>query len=147
MCGGGWIAYQRALMWRARETRRCGRGATGSGLSDGRVLFMRKRGWAEIVPVWKDRRAPYRIWRTELHRDCEQAHRQAEDHKFFGREFTTVVAYSDASYKKQRRSYEKRKSSNRFRYLPRDPSPHRADEKYMVVSTSYWTDTLNVNNS
>ncbi len=31
-------------------------------------------------------------------------------YKFFGLEFATVVAYSDASYKKQMRSYEKRKS-------------------------------------
>ena len=31
-------------------------------------------------------------------------------YKFFGREFTTVVAYSDASHKKQMGSYEKRKS-------------------------------------
>ena len=29
---------------------------------------------------------------------------------FFGKEFTTVVAYSDASYKKQMESYEKRTS-------------------------------------
>ena len=31
-------------------------------------------------------------------------------YEFFGREFTTVVAYSDASHKKQMGSYEKRKS-------------------------------------
>ena len=31
-------------------------------------------------------------------------------HKLFGQEFTTVVLYNEASYKKQRKSYEKRKA-------------------------------------
>gem|GEM_PF-2291270 len=31
-------------------------------------------------------------------------------HEFFGKEFTTVILYSDASYRKQMESYEKRKA-------------------------------------
>ena len=52
-------------------------------------------------------------------------------YKFFGREFTTVVAYSDASYKKQRGSYEKRKSKmmEQFADLKRRLGSNRGKER------------------
>jgi len=53
------------------------------------------------------------------------------EYTFFGREFTTVVAYSDASYKKQRESYEKRKSKmlDKFADLKRRLESNRGKER------------------
>ena len=50
---------------------------------------------------------------------------------FFGKEFTTVVAYSDASYKKQKGSYEKRKLKmlEKFADLTRRLGSNRGKER------------------
>jgi transposase len=52
-------------------------------------------------------------------------------YEFFGRKFATIVAYSDASYKKQIRSYEKRKSKmlDKFADLKRRLESNRGKER------------------
>ncbi|MCD6206794.1 MAG: hypothetical protein J7J06_02245 [Methanosarcinales archaeon] len=41
---------------------------------------------------------------------CEFIQCYRTKHEFFGKEFTTVILYSDTSYRKQMESYEKRKA-------------------------------------